>query len=281
MTEVNNGDAHAGYPSNAHVIEGIQSLHDRLDQLEHTVTQRIDTAGGHEAGTLEHAVFRHHQLPAWRRPSEGETRWQVALATAVAIALQVAVPDRMSLVSPDWVLPAVQGALLVALVTASPYRVNKESKALRWVSLTMAGLITLANAWSVARLVTILVQGGAGSNKAGPLLITGGAIWLTNIIAYALWYWEFDRGGPVARAHAVKRYPDFQFVQMTAPEMAPPDWIPTFTDYLYLAFTNAAAFSPTDVMPLSRWAKMAMTLQSCISIVTVALVVARAVNILQ
>jgi hypothetical protein len=114
------------------------------------------------------------------------------------------------------------------------------------------------------------------------LLITGGAIWLTNVIAFGLWYWEFDRGGPVARALGTKPYPDFQFPQMVSPrEMVPPDWEPAFADYLYLAFTNAAAFSPTDVLPMSRWAKMAMTVQSSISIITVALVVARAVNILQ
>ena len=101
------------------------------------------------------------------------------------------------------------------------------------------------------------------------------------MIVFGLWYWEFDRGGPVARALGINPYPDFQFPQMTSPEMAPPHWEPQFADYLYLAFTNAAAFSPTDVMPLSRWAKLAMTLQSAISIVTVALVVARAVNILQ
>ena len=93
--------------------------------------------------------------------------------------------------------------------------------------------------------------------------------------------WLIDRGGPVARALNTKQYPDFQFVQMVSPPvMVPPDWEPHFVDYLYLAFTNAAAFSPTDVMPLSRWAKMAMTVQSAISIVTVALVVSRAVNIL-
>ena len=100
------------------------------------------------------------------------------------------------------------------------------------------------------------------------------------MVAFALWYWEFDRGGPVARALGTHPYPDFQFPQMTAPEMAPPHWEPTFADYLYVAFTNAAAFSPTDTMPMSRWAKMLMTTQSVISIVTVAFVVARAVNIL-
>jgi uncharacterized membrane protein len=180
-----------------------------------------------------------------------------------------------------WILPALQGLLLVMLVIASPRRINRESRALRWLSLMLAALISLANAWSVEQLAVGLVK-GTQHWTAGPLLITGAMIWLTNVIAFALWYWEFDRGGPVARALATKPYPDFQFVQMVMPpELVPPNWEPAFADYLYLAFTNAAAFSPTDVMPLSRWAKMAMTVQSIISIVTVALVVARAVNILQ
>lgn len=281
MTGINDDGRRAGPPANANVIEGIQSLHARLDHLEHLLTQRADMAGGHEAVALERAVFHRRQLPAWRRPSEGEARWQVALSTAVAIALQVAVPGRLSLISPVWVLPAMEGALLAAIVAVNPHRVNNDSAMLRMGSLLLAGLVTLANIWSVVHLLTLLVQGGPGVNEPGPLLITGGSIWLTNIVAFALWYWEFDRGGPVARARAEKPYPDFQFVQMTTPEMAPPDWQPAFADYLYLAFTNAAAFSPTDVMPLSRWAKLAMTLQSAVSIVTVVLVVARAVNILK
>ena len=102
------------------------------------------------------------------------------------------------------------------------------------------------------------------------------------MIVFGLWYWEFDRGGPVARARADKPYPDFLFPQMSSPaELTPPDWEPEFVDYLYMSFTNATAFSPTDVMPLSRWAKLTMLAQSLVSIVTVALVVARAVNILK
>jgi uncharacterized membrane protein len=148
-----------------------------------------------------------------------------------------------------------------------------------WIlSLVLVAILSLANAFSVARLAVGLVQGTEGEN-AGPLLVTGAAIWLTNVIVFALWYWEFDRGGPVARANGTRTYPDFQFVQMTSPQLAPPDWEPAFGDYAYLSFTNAAAFSPTDVMPLTRWAKMAMTVQSAVSIVTIALVVARAVNI--
>ena len=149
------------------------------------------------------------------------------------------------------------------------------------LSLFLAALLTFANIWSVARLAADITHGKMGGTP-GQLLITGGAIWLTNIVVFGLWYWEFDRGGPVARALNLKnRYPDFQFPQMVSPpEMVPPDWEPAFLDYLYLAFTNASAFSPTDVMPMSRWAKVAMTVQSLISIVTVALVVSRAVNIL-
>ena len=123
---------------------------------------------------------------------------------------------------------------------------------------------------------------GTGIRTPSELLLTGAAIWLTNVIVFGLWYWEFDRGGPVARAHAVKQYPDFLFPQMgSPPELTPPDWEPEFVDYLYFSFTNATAFSPTDVMPLSRWAKLTMLAQSAVSLMTVALVIARAVNILK
>ena len=218
--------------------------------------------------------------PAWRRRTVGEPRWQVAACTAVAIGLQVAVPGRLVVLRPVWVLPALEGVLLLALVLANPHRINRQSRVLRMLGLALATLISFANAWSVVSLAEGLVRGTEGEN-AGPLLVTGGAIWLTNVIVFALWYWEFDRGGPVARALGTDPYPDFLFVQMTSPQLAPPDWEPAFADYLYLAFTNAAAFSPTDVMPLSRWAKLAMTVQSAISILTVALIVARAVNILK
>ena len=218
--------------------------------------------------------------PAWRRRTVGEPRWQVAACTAVAIGLQVAVPGRLAVLRPVWVLPALEAVLLLALVLANPHRINRQSRVLRMLGLALATLISFANAWSVVSLAEGLVRGTEGEN-AGPLLVTGGAIWLTNVIVFALWYWEFDRGGPVARALGTDPYPDFLFVQMTSPQLAPPDWEPAFADYLYLAFTNAAAFSPTDVMPLSRWAKLAMTVQSAVSILTVALIVARAVNILK
>jgi len=100
------------------------------------------------------------------------------------------------------------------------------------------------------------------------------------VLIFALWYWELDRGGPADRCHAVRMYPDFLFPQLQQPDLAPADWKPSFTDYLYLSLTNAISFAASDVTPLTRWAKMMMMLQSAVSVAAIALVVARAVNIL-
>jgi hypothetical protein len=284
-------DVHAAAPDGPvapEVIDGIRSLHARIDELHRVVAQRlemVETEGVHTAGEWLHdragaVVHQARAIPAWQRRTQGELRWPVTFTTAVAVALEMAVPDRLQLVRPSWILPAAQGALLIALVAANPHRIDRQSRAIRLLALTLAGLLSVANGWSVARLADGIVRGGADLT-AGPLLSTGSAIWLTNLVVFALWYWELDRGGPVERALGTKRYPDFQFVQMVSPpEMVPPDWEPAFTDYLYLAFTNAASFSPTDVLPMSRWAKLGMTMQALISLVTVALVVSRAVGIL-
>jgi uncharacterized membrane protein len=203
----------------------------------------------------------------------------VTLAVLAAIAMLVALPDRIA-PHPRWLLPGLALLLLAGLIVASPTRIDRQSRALRSVSLLLIAVISIANAATAARLIVDLVR-GTGIRTPSELLLTGAAIWLTNVIAFGLWYWEFDRGGPVARAHAMKPYPDFLFPQMTSPENTPPEWEPEFVDYLYTSFTNATAFSPTDVMPLSRWAKLTMLAQSAVSLMTVALVVARAVNILK
>ncbi|MCW2934796.1 MAG: hypothetical protein JWM19_5758 [Actinomycetia bacterium] len=264
----------AAHNGMAHVLAGIQSLHDRLEAIEDLARAALDD------GT---PAAPRSRVPGWRRPTDGEARWQVTLATAAAIALQLPVYGRAQLVRPFWVLPAVQGLLLVGIVAANPRRINRESRLIRSAALALAALLSVANGWAAATLVSDIVH-GKGPGTAGPLLVTGGAIWLINVIIFALWYWEFDQGGPVARALATKpRYPDFLFANMTVsdnPDLCPRDWKPAFSDYLYLAFTNATAFSPTDTLPLSHWAKVAMTLQSLVSLITVALVVARAVNIL-
>ncbi|MEU8965166.1 hypothetical protein AB0C89_26135 [Streptomyces sp. NPDC048491] len=235
-----------------------------------------DTAHGPEQGTPHHPA--HPPVPAWQRATRGESRWASAVAVLVAVALQWTLPERLT-IHPGWLLPALEVALIAALIAANPLRIERASRLYRVAGLVLIACISAANGWSAVRLVVGLVRGQEGHDAAA-LLVTGGGIWLTNVIVFALWYWEWDRGGPVARMQATRIYPDFLFPQMQSPELAPPHWEPAFPDYLYLSFTNATAFSPTDVMPLNRWAKMLMMVQSAVSLLTVVLVVARAVNIL-
>ncbi|HEY0812107.1 MAG TPA: hypothetical protein VGE11_02400 [Pseudonocardia sp.] len=273
-------------------LHALRAVHDELARLEEALcgghrpvsgaaTRLAATATRGSAATQIAArdVAAHVHVPAWLRPTAGENRWTVATSIVVAIGLQVALPDRLTLIN-RWLLPGLELVLLVALIVAVPKRFNRESRVLRAASLSLTGLLTLANGWSAVLLVLGLVNGIEGED-AGPLLSTGAAIWLTNVIAFALWYWQFDRGGPAARAQARRKLPDFVFVQMQTPALADPEWEPAFVDYLYLSFTNATAFSPTDTLPLTRWAKLTMLAQSLVSLVTVALVIARAVNILK
>jgi uncharacterized membrane protein len=217
-------------------------------------------------------------LPAWLRPTGGETRWPAAVAVLIVIGLQIRLPQDLAF-APNWLLPLVELLLLGLLVLVDPMRINRESTMLRMAGISLVAVASVATMWSAARLVYHLVYGGFPD--AALLLLNGGAIWLTNVIVFALWYWEIDRGGPAARANARHDYPDFLFPQMTTPELAHRDWEPHFIDYLYLSFTNSTAFSPTDVMPMSRRVKLTMMAQSAVSLLTVALVVARAVNILK
>ncbi|MCU1491915.1 MAG: putative rane protein [Acidimicrobiaceae bacterium] len=262
----NEGSGTNGAARGANVNHTIGVVRHHLDQLEHLL--------GSEGRSVEARLG-----PAWQRAHAGDHRLPVSAVVALAIALQVLLPNRFS-INPIWLLPALEGALGIGLAAANPHRIDRSSRALRASSLLLIALISLANGWSALLLVHGLVVGRAGLG-ASTLLFTGGEIYLTNIIVFGLWYWEFDRGGPVARAQAQRRYPDFLFPQMSNPELAPPDWTTHFFDYLWLSYTNATAFSPTDVMPFSRWAKQLMMLQSAISLVTIALVVARAVNILK
>jgi uncharacterized membrane protein len=217
--------------------------------------------------------------PAWHRATEGEHRLPVALAVVIAIALQLLLPNRL-VIRPAWLLPALEAALLVGLIAANPVRITRTSARLRAASVVLIALISVANAWSSGALIKGLINGTEG-DSATTLLARGASIYITNVLVFALWYWEWDRGGPVGRAQGQRPYPDFLFPQMTQPDLTPPEWETNFVDYLYLSFTNATAFSPTDVMPLSRWAKMLMLAQSAISLLIVAFVVARAVNILK
>jgi hypothetical protein len=199
-------------------------------------------------------------------------------AVLVAVALQLVLPDRLSL-QPRWLLPAIEVVLLVALIGANPVRLERDHPALRGGGLGLVAVMTVANAGSAALLIDRLLSGTAG-RSAIALIGGGAAIYATNIVAFGLWYWELDRGGPFERSQGNRQHTDFLFAQMTTPDVAPPNWEPSFVDYLYVSYTNATAFSPTDTLPLSRWAKLLMLAQSGIALATVALVVARAVNIL-
>jgi uncharacterized membrane protein len=220
--------------------------------------------------------------PAWKRPTHGEHRWSAAAAVLVMIALQIWISNRLA-IYPGWIIPTVEGVLLMVLLLANPGRVNRETKLLRLLGLGLVTAASIANAYAAAQLIYEIVTKHAGIAALSPaeLLLTGGAVWLTNVVVFGLWYWELDSGGPAARANARDEHPDFLFPQMTAPEQSEHDWEPAFVDYLYVSFTNATAFSPTDTMPLTRWAKLAMMFQSMVSVALVALVIARAINILQ
>ena len=218
-------------------------------------------------------------VPAWRRLTEGESIWPVRGAVVAATALQVSLPNKYE-IPPPWLLPTLGVLLAIGLSVAQPRRITRHTPQLRLTSIMLIAVISLANAGSAARLITALLEGRAHESPT-KLLLTGGAIWVTNVIVFGMWYWNLDRGGPAARSKALKSYPDFLFPQMTSPDLSTPDWKPEFVDYLYVSFTNAAAFSPTDVLPLARWAKMTMMLQSVVSLSTVVLVIARAVNILK
>ncbi len=221
--------------------------------------------------TTEHA-------PAWLRETTGEQRVPVSLAILLAIGLQVGLPDRFAF-QPRYLLPSLEIALLAALVVANPTRFSRGSRGLRLMSLLMIAVMNVANGASIVLLVRLILRGA--KITGAELLGSGLAIWATNVIVFALWYWELDRGGPYARRLGRVNRIDFLFPQMSDTRLGGENWEPTFPDYLYVSFTNATAFSPTDTMPLTRWTKMLMLAQSAVSLVTVALVAARAVNILQ
>jgi len=215
---------------------------------------------------------------AWGVPAAAEPRWPAVAAVLVAIALQVVLPQRVIQgLGPRWLIPVLETVLLAALLVTDPHRQDREASALRWLSLALIAVITVANLVALGELIRALL---AHSTTGGRSLVFASVpIWLTNVIVFGLWYWELDRGGVTARLQPTHRAPDFLFPQMTVPGSSP-NWAPQFVDYLYTSFTNATAFSPTDTMPLTPWAKLLMMLQSLASLLTVALVISRAVNIL-
>lgn len=217
---------------------------------------------------------------------EVESRWEAAPAIALVIGVQLL----LALVSRQegwtlwelswwvWLVPvAPEVALLVPLAWHRPRRRLEQMGLRRTLALALLGIISLANALLLVALIASLVRGDKTSGAQ--LLLEAASVWGTNVIAFGLWFWGFDRGGPVRRLRPDPPPPDFQFPQMENPQLAEPDWHPHLVDYIYVSFTNSIAFSPTDAMPLSRWAKLLMLFESAVSSLTVLLVAARAVNI--
>jgi hypothetical protein len=213
------------------------------------------------------------QLDSW------SPYWGPQVVVLAAILLDLALPDRLT-IGPTWLLPSVEGLLLLGLVIASPQPNVRHSPLRRHLAISLIALVSAVNLVSLILLCHFLLHGHPDNGRE--LVFSGIALWGTNVLLFGLWYFELDRGGPAARARHEGHPPDFLFVQMSdgAP-YAQEGWLPRLVDYLYTSFTNATAFSPTDTMPLSPAAKWLMATQSLAALTTIGLVVARAVNILQ
>jgi hypothetical protein len=211
---------------------------------------------------------------------KGEKRWPMALAVLVVGVLRVFLPPELRINDASGLFLAVVGVMVVALILGDPGRIDRQATWLRVLTGALIGLITLVNAGSSVRLVVSIIYSEPFTQTARVLLACGGIIWLTNVIAFGLWYWDLDRGGAAARAAGSTARPAFLFPEMTSPEYAGEGWSPAFVDYLHLSFNTATAFSPTDVSPIKPWAKVMMMAEEAISLALGILVVARAVNIL-
>jgi len=211
-------------------------------------------------------------------PPALERVWPAQLTAIIAIALQLTLPNRLT-VGPTWLLPSLEAAMVIGLVLSTKrLKIEENHPRRRVIAIVMIALVTAANILSLYLLTHYLLHHHVESGKQ--LIGSGVLIWLTNFLIFALWYWELDRGGPGRRAQGHDGPPDFLFPQMADDRVEPIDWRPHFVDYLYVSLTNATAFSPTDTMPLTPMAKGVMGAQSLVSLVTIGLIVSRAVNIL-
>ncbi len=210
-------------------------------------------------------------------PAAAEPFWPAQLTVLAAIALQLLLPARLT-VGPRWLVPGFEAALLLGLFVVTPNQLEDEHPRRRRIALAMTAFVSAANIYSLAALTHYLLHHVVSEGRA--LIGAGVLIWLTNFLIFALWYWEIDRGGPGRRSAGRDGTPDFLFPQMADDRIEPLAWRPKFVDYLYVSLTNALALSPTDTMPLTSMAKSFMGIQSLVSLVTIGLIVSRAINIL-
>jgi uncharacterized membrane protein len=204
----------------------------------------------------------------------------MAAAVLVAGVLRTFLPPQLRVHDARWLFLLLLVVLIIVLVVGDPGRIDRQARWLRNLTGGLICLITLVNGGSSIKLVISIVYSEPFTQTARVLLACGGIIWLTNVIAFGLWYWDLDRGGPAARAAGSTIQPAFLFPEMSVPEHVREGWYPSFVDYLHLSFNTAMAFSPTDVSAIKPWAKVMMMAEEAVSVVVGVLVVARAVNIL-
>jgi hypothetical protein len=227
------------------------------------------------------AAVSTNQDPVPKQQLKGEPRWPMAVAVLAAGLMRVTLPPQLRLHDAKGVMLALLVVLIVVLMIGDPGRIDRQKTWLRVLTGTLIGLITLANGGSSLRLVAGIYNQEPFTNNAHLLLTSGAVIWLTNAVAFGLWYWDLDRGGAAARANRLPYAPAFVFPEMSNPELVRVGWYPSFIDYLHLSFNTALAFSPTDVSAIKPWAKLMMIAEQLISLVIGILVVARAVNLLR
>ena len=212
----------------------------------------------------------------------GESRWPPVIAVLafviMNISLRIWLPDEHATTLP-WLLPTIEVVLLGVLVFSDPIRTDRRTLQLRRTAIVLIILLIGAAVLSTGVLIAHLINGDPQTNSGGRLLAAGSLVWFGNILAFSLLYWVLDSGGPTTRAHRRSGHPDFVFPQTESTELVPEGWHPVYLDYLYLGFCTSTAFSPTDVLPFTHWAKMAMAAQSAMSLAVIGLVIARAVNV--
>jgi uncharacterized membrane protein len=192
------------------------------------------------------------------------------------IAVRIWLP-REPVIAVPWLLPVLEAAVLGVLLFGNPADLARHRRWLHPTAVTLATLMVAAALWATVQLIDDLIHGSAVTNDPARLLAVGALVWLGNNLSFSLLYWLIDSGGPSMRVR--QSLPaDFAFTQHMSPELRPSGWRPVFLDYLHLGFTNATAFSPTDVMPLTHRAKYTMLVQSTVALALFGLIVARAVN---
>ena len=209
----------------------------------------------------------------------GEPRWAMAVTVLAAAALHATLPLQIRFVGAEWMYPSIVIGLLVILIIGDPGRIDKRDWWLRVVTGLLISFITLVNAVSTVHLVDLIIT-NAKLGSADRLLGSGAAVWLINVLAFGLWYWDLDQGGAAERAWGTTKLPAFLFPEIANPDLVRAGWYPSLIDYLHMSFGTSTALGPSDVSAIKHWSKLMMTFQSALSLLLAVLIIARAINLL-